>query len=204
VERTRLRVTVHAAAAFAPATFAPATFASATFPHGPHRSGVSLNLFSLANFAHLPQSHLLTNMTDESTGVATRTMKAILLAASAIVAFGIQAHANAVVIVEIKTKQGEAAYSINSQPFTLSELTKWMKSAMGAFGDKEPILIRPRSPTTLMTVFTLLESLRSCGATNFEIIAELSNSASGYTKRFLTSNAEQIKEEKRPLSEPPK
>ena len=131
-------------------------------------------------------------------------MKTIFLAALAIVALASHARANTVIMVEIKTTQASVAYSINNQPFTPTELAVWMKNAIKSGGDEEPILIRPDSQTTFATVFTLLESLKASGVKHFEVITELSNTPTGYTKRFLTTNAQDLKLTKIPAMEPPK
>ena len=131
-------------------------------------------------------------------------MKTIFWAALAIVALASHARANTVIMVEIKTTQASVTYSINNQPFTPTELAVWMKNGIETGGDEEPILIRPDSQTTFATVFTLLESLKASGVKHFEVITELSNTPTGYTKRFLTTNAQDLKLTKIPAMEPPK
>ena len=132
------------------------------------------------------------------------SMKTIFWAALAIVALASHARANTVIMVEIKTTQASVAYSINNQPFTPTELAVWMKNCIKSGGHEEPILIRPDSQTTFATVFTLLESLKASGVKHFEVITELSNTPTGYTKRFLTTNAQDLKLTKISAMKPPK
>ena len=131
-------------------------------------------------------------------------MKTIFLAALTILVLQRHADANTVIVVEIQTTHGAVAYSINNQPFTPTELANWMKQGIESFGAEEPILIRPDAQTTFATVFTLLESLKASGVKHFELIAELSNTSAGFTKRYLASQAKDLKLTKPPPTEPPK
>ncbi len=131
-------------------------------------------------------------------------MRTIVFAGLALLSAFSPASANSVIMIDIKTTPAAVAYSLNSQPMTPTQLAEWMKNALEAFGDKEPILIQPDSQTTFATVFALLERLKASGVKHFEVITELSKTPAGFSKRYLVSDAEDLKHTKLPPIEPPK
>ena len=133
-----------------------------------------------------------------------RSMKTIFFAAVALLTVSAQADANSIVLIDIKTTPAAVAYFLNNQPMTAAQLADWIKRAIEVIGHDDPILIQPDPQTTFATVFALLESLKASGVKHFEVIAELSNTAAGFSKRYLASNAQDLKHTKNPPMEPPK
>lgn len=102
------------------------------------------------------------------------------------------ARANSVILIDIKTNSSIVSYTLNKQPMSPVQLADGVKNAIKQFGDREPILIQPDPQTTFETVFKLLESLKTVGVKRFEIMAERTSIAAGYTIRRLSSSADQV------------
>jgi biopolymer transport protein ExbD len=129
-------------------------------------------------------------------------MKTILFTVLAMTLLSTECRATVIIMVDIKTTPTSIHYSINNQPFTLTELSDWMRGWIEAVGDEGPILIGPDPQTTFLTVFKLLERLKASGVKHFQVIAELSQTETDFTKRALTTRAEDVKHTTTPAVEP--
>ena len=106
-------------------------------------------------------------------------------------------------MVDISTTPESVSYTLNNQPMTVEKLAEWMKNAIEAFGDGDPILVRPDAQTTFATVFKLTELLKGSGVKHIEIIAEHSRDGLTVTTRSLNITSAQLKHERYTLSPPP-